>query len=104
MGVQYRKRIRLGKGLGVNISNAGLSTSYRSKYGSVSSRGFSVRTGIPGLSFRTSWGKGANGLIALVFVGLVYIAIIVGYNFVRLLYYLGKAAFTKLSHKIKSYK
>jgi len=52
MGFRYNKRIRLGKGLGLNLSKSGISTSYKTKRGSVSSKGFSIRTGIPGLTYR----------------------------------------------------
>ena len=88
MGLQYRKRIDLGKGLGLNVSGKGVSTSYRSRHGSVSSSDFSLRTGIPGLSFRTSWAKGAHGLAALALLGAGYILVMVCYNLIRLLYYL----------------
>ena len=52
MGFKYNKRIKLGKRLGLNISKSGLSTSYRTKRGTISSKGFSIRTGIPGLIYR----------------------------------------------------
>ena len=51
MGFRYQRRI--GKGLGLNLSKSGISTSYRTKYGSIGSKGFSLRTGIPGLTFRS---------------------------------------------------
>lgn len=60
MGIQYRKRINLGGGLGLNLSKSGISTSLRTKIGSVSSRGYSIKTGIPGLYIRGSWKKGKN--------------------------------------------
>ena len=55
MAFKFNKRIKLGKGLGVNLSKSGISTSYRTKRGSVSSKGFSIKTGIPGLSYRKSF-------------------------------------------------
>jgi hypothetical protein len=58
MGFRYQKRIKLGKGFGLNISKSGISPSYRSKSGSVSSKGYSVRTGIPGLTYRKGFRKG----------------------------------------------
>src|SRR5688572_4296568 len=40
---------------GVNASGSGGSVSYRSRHGSIGTKGFSPRTGIPGLSFRQGW-------------------------------------------------
>jgi hypothetical protein len=68
MGFRYQKRIKLGKGFGLNISKSGISPSYRSKSGSVSSRGYSVRTGIPGLTYRKINSKG--GCMLAFVVGL----------------------------------
>ena len=99
MSLQYRKRVRLGNGLGLNISSKGVSTSYRSKYGTVGSRGFSIKTGISGLSLRTNWGKGANGLIVLMVTGICYVVVILLYNLFRLLRYLGESAISKISDK-----
>lgn len=68
MGLRYQKRVQIGGGVGLNLSKSGVSSSYRSKYGSISSRGFSIRTGIPGLTFRSSFSKskkGSDGLIQL---------------------------------------
>ena len=85
MPFRYQKRINLGKGVGINVTQSGVSSSYRTKYGSVGSRGFSFRTGIPGLSFRSGWGKsGPAGLLVIV---LVFGAVILVYNLVRLLIY-----------------
>lgn len=44
--------------------------SYRSQHGSIGTRGFSLRTGIPGLSYRRSWGKNA-GAAALIVLAVV---------------------------------
>ncbi|MFC4635496.1 DUF4236 domain-containing protein [Dokdonia ponticola] len=52
MAFRFNKRIKLSKGLGINLSKSGISTSYRTKSGSVNSKGFSIRTGIPGLTYR----------------------------------------------------
>ena len=57
MGFRIQKRIKLGKGLGINISKSGFRPSYRTKRGSLNSKGFSVRTGIPGLTYRKSFSK-----------------------------------------------
>lgn len=93
MGFRYQKRVNLGDGVGVNISKSGLSGSYRTKYGSVSSRGFSIRTGIPGLSFRSSFGKGKGNdamvsLIIWLIVGAIIVGAIIAYNLARLLIWL----------------
>jgi hypothetical protein len=86
MGFVFYKRIRLTKGTGINVSKSGLSTSFRGKYGSFGSNGFSVRTSIPGLSFRKSWmgaskGKGLETLLFLLLIGL---AVYVVYNLIVL--------------------
>lgn len=52
MGFRYHKRIKLGGGAGVNLSKSGIGASYRTRYGTVGDKGFSVRTGIPGLTYR----------------------------------------------------
>jgi hypothetical protein len=92
MGFRLQKRVGGNKGLGINISGSGLSTSYRSKYGAISSKGFSIRTGIPGLTFRSNWAKGnrkGNGasVLALIMLTLFlsYLAIVVIYNVFRFL-------------------
>lgn len=101
MGFRYHKRIGNSKGWGLNISRSGLSSSYRSKYGSIGSKGFSIRSGIPGLTFRSGWGgrknKGIGALIVLTILGIlfiVYLTVIVLYNLVRLLIWGG----TELYH------
>ncbi len=57
MGFKYNKRVKLGKGFGLNISKSGITPSYRTKRGSLSSKGYSIRTGIPGLTYRKSFKK-----------------------------------------------
>lgn len=82
MGFRFRKRINLGKGFGLNLSSAGLSGSYRSRMGSVGTRGFSLRTGIPGLTYAQRWSKGGSssskdgGCAVLVIIGLVIATLI----------------------------
>lgn len=94
MAFRYSKRIGGNKGWGLNVSGSGISSSYRSKYGSIGAKGFSFRTGIPGLTFRSSWGRGKNkGIIALIFliiiatVFVVYVTAVIFYNTARLLYW-----------------
>lgn len=61
MGLRFYKRINLGKGFGLNISKSGIKPSYRSKRGSISSRGFTLRTGIPGLNYRKNFSQSSKG-------------------------------------------
>lgn len=95
MGIRFNKRIGGNRGFGINLSKSGLSSSYRSKFGSISPRGFSVRTGIPGLTFRSRWGlkknRGSIGLILLIVFSLFYLAyyvILLAYNLLRLLWWI----------------
>jgi hypothetical protein len=98
MSLIFRRRLRLGQNLGLNISKSGVSPSYRTKYGSVSFRGISMRTGIPGLTLFQSWGsskgksKGANPLQVLLLIVLVvilaYLAIVLVINVLLFLIWL----------------
>jgi len=54
MGWLFRKRINLFGGLGINLGKRGASLSLQTPFGSISSKGATVRTGIPGLSYRFS--------------------------------------------------
>lgn len=82
MGFRFQKRINLGDGVGINVSKSGLSTSVRTKYGSFGSRGFTLRTGIPGLSWRSGFG-GKNGGTTMLIILLVLGAFIIAYNLLR---------------------
>ncbi|WP_266202755.1 hypothetical protein [Pontibacter kalidii] len=89
MGFRYNKRLGGSRGWGLNVSGSGITPSYRSKYGSVGPRGFSIRTGIPGLSFRQGFGKSkGNGAVIALVIWLAVMAFIsaaiVGYNLIRL--------------------
>ncbi|MBQ4819613.1 DUF4236 domain-containing protein [Aquimarina sp. MMG016] len=68
MGFKYNKRIKLGKRFGLNISKSGITPSYRTKRGSLSSKGYSIRTGIPGLTYRKTFkkSKGSGCLLSLI--------------------------------------
>lgn len=73
MGFRYNKRIKIGKGLGVNVSKSGITPRYRSKKGSLSTKGFSIRTGIPGLSYRKTFSKSSKQgcvVVMLIFISL----------------------------------
>ena len=61
MALRFNKRYKLGKGLGINISKSGITPSYRSKRGSLSSKGYSLKTGIPGLTYRKTFSKTKSG-------------------------------------------
>jgi len=69
MAFRFNKRIKLGKGLGFNISKSGVTPSYRTKRGSLSSKGYSVRTGISGLTYRKVFSKKKNsGCLVILFI------------------------------------
>ena len=72
MSFRFQRRLNFGSGIGLNLSKSGASPSLRSRYGSIGAKGFSIRTGIPGLSFRQSYGKsGAGAAIGLAFMMIV---------------------------------
>lgn len=77
MGFRFQRRLNLGKGLGLNVSKSGIGSSFRGRYGSIGSTGFSIRSGIPGLSFRQGWGKGGQGaLVTMAVLALVTVAVV----------------------------
>lgn len=81
MGVRYSKRIGGNQGFGLNLSGSGISSSYRTKYGTIGSKGFSIRSGIPGLSFRSGYGRGKNkGMTAIILLGLIVFAFVLYYS------------------------
>lgn len=95
MGLRYQKRVGGNKGFGLNFSGSGVSSSYRTKYGTVGSKGFSIRSGIPGLSFRSGYGRGKNkGATALIILGIIvtgfalYYSAVILYNFALFLWWL----------------
>lgn len=55
MGLSYRKSVKVGKNIRLNVSKSGVSPSYRTSLGTISTKGFSILTFIPGLVFRGSW-------------------------------------------------
>ncbi len=61
MGFRFQKRIKLGKGLSINISKSGITPSYRTNKGSISSKGYSIKTGISGLTYRKLFSKSFKG-------------------------------------------
>ncbi|WP_127120762.1 DUF4236 domain-containing protein [Chryseotalea sanaruensis] len=97
MSLRYQKRVNLGKGLGLNVSPSGLTPSYRTKHGSISTKGFSIRTGISGLSFRSSWARSKEGLVLMLLFGIILIGGLVIYNLIHFVLYL----FKRLYHFIQ---
>jgi len=78
MGFRIQKRINLGKGLGINISKSGISPSIRTKAGSLSSKGYSVRTGVKGVTYRKGFSKSSNSGCAGMFLLLISFLLISG--------------------------
>lgn len=99
MALRYQKRINLGGGTGLNVSKSGVSGSMRSSLGSVGTRGFSIRTGIPGLSYRGQWAKGKYGAIALLLVFVITIWVFVIYNLLRLIAFLCQRGYHYIKKK-----
>ena len=54
MSFRFQKRIKLGGGLGLNISRSGISPSLRTKIGTFSKSGYSIKTGISGVRYQNS--------------------------------------------------
>ncbi|MEZ0183047.1 DUF4236 domain-containing protein [Flavobacterium oncorhynchi] len=73
MGFRFQKRIKLGGGLGLNISKSGISPSLRTKIGTYNKNGYSTKTGIPGLRYQSS-----GCLVLFIFTGFLAYLI---YNF-----------------------
>jgi len=66
MGFRFQKRIKLGGGLGFNISKSGISPSLRTKMGTFSKSGYSTKTGISGLRYQNS-----GCIVLIAFTGLI---------------------------------
>jgi len=65
MGFRFRKRLNIFKGLGLNLTGRGIGASIRNRFGSVNSRGrYTIRTGIPGLTWHGNFGKGVKSFLA----------------------------------------
>ena len=80
MGFQFQRRINIGEGWGVNLSKSGMSLSFRSKYGSINGNGFSLRTGIPGLSYRFRAKKGSEAALIVSLIMLAFALIPMAVN------------------------
>jgi len=86
MGLRFYKRVNYGDGVGLNVSKSGISPSIRTSLGSFGARGFSIRTGIPGLSWRG--GSGKNAALIWLIVALIAGVILIFYNLIRFLFFL----------------
>ncbi len=78
MGFRYQKRVKLGKGAGLNFSKTGVSASYRTKYGSIGPKGFSIRTGIPGLTYRG--GKKSDLAGIMIAIAVIAVGALIAWN------------------------
>lgn len=61
MSFRIRKRIKLHGGLGINVSKSGISPSLRTRKGTISSKGYSIRTGISGVTYQKKFNAKNNG-------------------------------------------
>ncbi len=102
MSFRYQKRINLGKGAGLNLSKSGISGSVRGRAGSIGTRGFSLKTGIPGLTFRSSWGKSKHGLLLLVIVGAATFIGLILYNLFRFLAFIAGRIYSTVKRRVKN--
>ena len=57
MAFRYFRGINVGNRLGLNVSKSSVSTSVRTIFGSYGSKGYSIRSGITGLSYRKYFGS-----------------------------------------------
>lgn len=73
MGFRFQKRINLGGGFGLNISKSGVSPSLRTKYGTVSNKRVSVRTGIKGVTYTKNFSKakGSGCMVTIVITAII---------------------------------
>ncbi|MDR7212659.1 DUF4236 domain-containing protein [Flavobacterium piscis] len=73
MGFQFQKRIKLGSGLGLNISKSGISPSLRTRRGTISSRGFSIKTGTSGVNYQNNFSNTKNSgcMLLFAFTGII---------------------------------
>lgn len=72
MSFRIQKRINLGKGLGLNVSKSGISPSLRTKGGTISTKGVSIRTGISGVTYRKGFKSSkSSGCMLTLFVFII---------------------------------
>lgn len=103
MGLRYYRRINMGQGWGLNLSKSGLSTSFRTQWGAFGTKGYSIRTGIPGLSYRKTFARAKQGDAATIFF-LIILATIVLYVAILVIWNIGRFAVwstARLYHALK---
>jgi hypothetical protein len=61
--------------MGLNISKSGVSPSFRTRFGSIGPKGFSIRSGIRGVSYRRRFGKSSDAALLAILL-LVFVAIL----------------------------
>ncbi|EJL60559.1 DUF4236 domain-containing protein [Flavobacterium sp. CF136] len=66
MAFRFQKRIKLGGGLGLNISKSGISPSLKTKMGTFNKNGCSVKTGISGVRYQNS-----GCMVLFAFTGII---------------------------------
>ena len=86
MGLRFYKRVNYGDGVGLNVSKSGISPSVRTGLGSFGARGFSIRTGIPGLFYRG--GSGKNGAAIGAIILLISAFFLIACNLIRLILFI----------------
>jgi hypothetical protein len=111
MAFRFFRRINLGNGLGLNVSKSGVSTSVRTRFGSFGSKGYSIRSGITGLSYRKYFGSSRKGkndagafLLILLAIGLFYLAAIVLWNLLLFVAWLFARLYFVFSQQYSLYK
>lgn len=81
MSFRFQKRINLGKGLGLNISKTGISPSLRTKGVTISTKGFSIRTGVPGVTYRKGFKSSkSSGCMLAFIVSIICFSILITYK------------------------
>lgn len=81
MSFRIQKRINLGKSLGLNISKSGISPSLRTKGGTISTKGFSIRTGVPGVTYRKGFKSSkSSGCMLTLIVCMIGFSILITYK------------------------
>lgn len=93
MGLRFYKRVKINDNIGLNLSKTGVSASLKSRFGSIGPKGFTLKTGIPGLSLKSSFknanGKGlANLIIFILIVGLLVLVLTIIWNLLLALYWM----------------
>jgi hypothetical protein len=106
MGFSYNRRISTGKGGSINVSKSGISVSQKTSWGSYGSRGFSIKSGMPGLNYRFSFKKkmDAATLVVTLMIGAIVLSIVIAYNGIRLLSWMLAKGYVLTFEAIKWYR